>query len=1104
MQRSQRFALATLLGLGIVLSCVLVFSGKGSGPGDLDDSGLGRDQRGTEEAGPLDLDRDEMVGGAAIDSGDRRVSSTTMDPVTLVVQVTLPVGSPPDETLEVFAMGTDGVELARAAVDGRGQARLEVEDLTFVANVNLDGRFLFLEEAHVPQATDRVRLNPRLGAWVHGHVAPRTGLPDESVEGSLHLAGAIMGGRRGFQFERLSAEIDGGAFEFRGVDPDFDWTLSSELADRHASPIFGVSPDAGETHVVDVEYGLGVRLAGHVLDADGTPVEGATVRTSTDLPWPGAERPETRTDAEGRFALSSVRAGNNTIDVVKQGFVTLTGHPIDLPEGTHEQDLELILSRGMGFDGRVVFPDERPAPNARVRVFGNRPNQGFGNWGGGGGGRRQIAMGVTDESGRFRITGLDQGSFTLDASVHAPALDDTTDPPTQTLWYGTLESATSGTPATIVLRAPVPFAGQVVDDLGEPIQQFEITARSVGLRQNEHSTMFESDDGTYRFDLVPEGEWEVTAIATGHADSEAAALTLPTQERLDFVLPRRMSIHGVVVDPNGAPVPGATVRIEDPSRPTNPWGGGGETSGCNDKGEFTLNDRKPGPIALVPLADAWADGPKVELDVAPGVVLDEVVLSLRVGGRIEGFVFDEAGDPMVGRRVTWSANAMGMGSTNETTTNGAGGFTFERVTPGTWSVTASPSMSEMMSGMSGGQPDAAAWTGMMAQMLTTTVDVADGETSEIWLGGTPKIPVQISGRVTWGGEPVANVDVTAITEGTALIVGMRAGKTNADGRYTLTVDRPGAYVITARRGGTSGEVYVDVPLRDAFTVDVIIPNGRIEGTLRLPGGGVGANLSLALQRDDGNGRVAWTNTQARSGEDGRYVFEDLPEGRYTVRANVSGWGSPQEPSVGSALRSGIQVREDQVTGGVDFQLESAGTVEGRVVDGEGKPVSGATVFFRDGDGRMVSQVGQAISGAGGVFERPGLNPGRYSLSVRSGSGAANDVAQVEVASGATRNVTLTIETGTILVITVEDPNGALQRARLEVLDGEDREVGGMLTMAAITAMFNEGFSTTEQRVGPVPPDRYTVRATLDDGSVVEKKVRVRGRDAEQTVKLRVD
>ena len=80
--------------------------------------------------------------------------------------------------------------------------------------------------------------------------------------------------------------------------------------------------------------------------------------------------------------------------------------------------------------------------------------------------------------------------------------------------------------------------------------------------------------------------------------------------------------------------------------------------------------------------------------------------------------------------------------------------------------------------------------------------------------------------------------------------------------------------------------------------------------------------------------------------------------------------------------------EASITRGVDFLLEGAGTVEGRIVDEEGTPVTGATVFFRDGDGRLVSQVGQAMSGPGGVFQRAGLNPGRYSLSVRSDDGAA--------------------------------------------------------------------------------------------------------------------
>jgi hypothetical protein len=123
-------------------------------------------------------------------------------------------------------------------------------------------------------------------------------------------------------------------------------------------------------------------------------------------------------------------------------------------------------------------------------------------------------------------------------------------------------------------------------------------------------------------------------------------------------------IQGDGFESHGVPPPSSTGR----SHPNSLTGAPLRPSGASpNAGEFTLDGMKPGPLALMPLADSWADGAGIELDVAPVVVMDGVVLTLRVGGRIEGFAFDEAGNPLVGRRVTWSATAMGMGSTKGVT-----------------------------------------------------------------------------------------------------------------------------------------------------------------------------------------------------------------------------------------------------------------------------------------------------------------------------------------------------------------------------------------------------------------------------------------------------
>jgi hypothetical protein len=60
----------------------------------------------------------------------------------------------------------------------------------------------------------------------------------------------------------------------------------------------------------------------------------------------------------------------------------------------------------------------------------------------------------------------------------------------------------------------------------------------------------------------------------------------------------------------------------------------------------------------------------------------------------------------------------------------------------------------------------------------------------------------------------------------------------------------------------------------------------------------------------------------------------------------------------------------------------------------------------------------------------------------------------------------------------------------------------MLGLAEIMKMFSEGnFNPNQQRVGPLPPGKYTVRATIADGKSLTKPVTLSGQ-AERTLSIR--
>ena len=201
--------------------------------------------------------------------------------------------------------------------------------------------------------------------------------------------------------------------------------------------------------------------------------------------------------------------------------------------------------------------------------------------------------------------------------------------------------------------------------------------------------------------------------------------------------------------------------------------------------------------------------------------------------------------------------------------------------------------------------------------------------------------------------------------------------------------------------------------------------------------------------------------------------------------------------------SGTEVDEDETVDGIDFRLEKAGEVTGIVVGPDGQPVDRVSVFFRDSAGGLVSAVSSTTTNAAGEFRRAGLAPGDYEISLRSASFASNDGARVRVVSEEAAEVRLTLEVGTTMVVTLTEEGDSVPRARYQVLDANGRDVGGMMTQEQMRSTFNEGGRRDEQRIGPFPPGRYVVRATLADGRQVERSVRLSGRQSEKRVRLKL-
>jgi protocatechuate 3,4-dioxygenase beta subunit len=187
--------------------------------------------------------------------------------------------------------------------------------------------------------------------------------------------------------------------------------------------------------------------------------------------------------------------------------------------------------------------------------------------------------------------------------------------------------------------------------------------------------------------------------------------------------------------------------------------------------------------------------------------------------------------------------------------------------------------------------------------------------------------VTIEGTVTDGGKPVA-----------AAMVGVRGDaiggtievKTGTDGTFAVPNVPEGSYQVFAYQGALAARAMRVVRLGAG-------PFPKVE--LRLEAAAI--VVGRVVDRDEGTGVIAAVELRpatdddvpryARSGDDGVFRIEGVPNGRWVADAYAPGYLSPG----GIELEAGRGVPE--------IALEAGGVVEGRVLDGEGKPVAGAAV-----------------------------------------------------------------------------------------------------------------------------------------------------------------
>lgn len=760
-----------------------------------------------------------------------------------------------------------------------------------------------------------------------------------------------------------------GRTEMTGLSDGAAWVIvdAPGFARTSTALVLGAAP---RTAVVTLEPARA--LAVRITDEKGAPLADATVlvEAADQLPF-GA-----LSDATGRAALSTLGRGPYKLRVYARGYE---------PEVRSKvvSDVDVALRPACGLDVRVVDGAGAAVPAATVLIAGASL------WP-----ARQLETG---SDGRVRVPGLATGAYDLKASkgllvsrteVGVRAAPGTFEPVELRLEAGRMVPivVTDGDGDHPIV---VPNADVLVVEGG--VSSFPLQGRTDSF-------------GKVTLGPVASGTTTAAARASGFVERGGVAVPDAVKEDVRIALVRGARLLGDVVDAEGRPVGGARVEVigTDPDgapiaetplaiefrrahfawalkgpAPLLPGGELGVMSGpippipngpfeadlaldrmvlapenvepwvTDLRGEFRASPLPPGRVRALVKHPSYVEATSDPVTLGAGGEA-RVRVVMRVGGSIEGEVVDEHGLPVAGARVDAAAVQGTLARTTRSADDGS--FAFATL----------PS-EVMLSLARPGDP--------MHIVLRRTVAVKEGDRTEVELvvperrdplvvvvDDDSSRPVKMAQITALSLDPERPLRATEFTDD--------AGRATVDDAVGLAlrviIEAPGFARLTRELAKAPEELRISLALGVPVEGHVTAVRGRTDVE--------GASVELLSQ---GHRRAAFTDAL------GRFRFTEVTPGPAHVHVDHPDYAMADVDVVIESTG-----RADRAFDLDAIDLAEPGVVEGRVVDREGRPVSGARV----GAGVVGAYVpvGAASSGnvttkSDGTFRLDRVRPGHAEI-----------------------------------------------------------------------------------------------------------------------------
>ena len=677
---------------------------------------------------------------------------------------------------------------------------------------------------------------------------------------------------------------------------------------------FGQVTDAGA-----IVLARGSSISGVVLDGQGRPLEGATVKarpSAMDLTQGATDTAawefsiivranaaldvEARSDARGAFELGTLDAeqpytllaGLEGHEVVKQA---------DVPVGTRDVVLNLLPSAAVlvtVVDARTGEPVTGASATGR-RLAGGSP------------------MTAMDRSARLDVLAGDAALAAAAPLIASGAAADAKPPASGAgllLARGlgpqrnTLTVSAEGFATTTIdlppasaeepvrhelaLAREASISGTVVGADGRPVASASIEVASsqpLLAPLGGAKPRVETADGAGRFRIgaLTAGGWRLTATAPGYARGEPQLVDVAAEQavEVELTLVPGARISGIVLAPDGRPKPDcgvtalhASAPADEPIIEVTAQGTSYRQNPNARKRNYTAQSDAAGRFAIEALPAGRFEvtatpGAKAEVELPPGGQ-SEVVLQLRRPPTIRGRVTDADG-PLAGAAVEASLQSRPGSWTDagHTVTSAAGEYELVLSEAGDCILRA-----ELDDERAPPRRVMAEWD------VPQVLDLAFGT-------------ARAAGQVVaaGSGDPIAGAYVKLIDRSGQERDGLGPNlghfytstvKTGADGRFEARRLQPGRYKIEVSRKGWAPVVRVPVELPAPGADDGLLfelaPGAKLGGTVRPAGGGALPVTELKVSIGGVAGGEAFERF-ATLEPDGRFTRGDLPAGPALVR-----------------------------------------------------------------------------------------------------------------------------------------------------------------------------------------------------------------------------